>query len=83
MPHPAAPSGSSAISANVPARTNGSTWYVARSGTRRATAANPIRPTVTIPQNAVSASAACVVDAPSLLVMSSCDQLPFTVSQIP
>jgi len=31
----------------------------------------------------VSANAACVVDAPTSLVMSSCDQLPFTVSQIP
>ena len=38
---------------------------------------------VTIAQNAVSASAASVVDAPSSLVMSSCDQLPLTVSQMP
>jgi len=34
-------------------------------------------------QKAVSASAAAEVEAPSLLVMSSCDQLPFMVSQIP
>jgi hypothetical protein len=36
-----------------------------------------------MPQKAVSASAACVVDAPTSLVMSSCDQLPFAVSQKP
>src|SRR6188508_3147906 len=34
-------------------------------------------------QKAVSAIAATVVEAPSSLVMSSCDQLPLTVSQTP
>ena len=42
-----------------------------------------MRPTVTIAQNAVRATAASVVDAPSSPVMSSCDQLPLTVSQMP
>ena len=49
----------------------------------RWTAAKKILPTVTIPQKAVSASDASVVVAPSSLVMSSCDQLPLTVSQMP
>ena len=51
-------------------------------GNRRSIAANPIRPTVTIPQKAPNASDACVTDAPSW-VISSCDQLPFIVSQMP
>ena len=38
---------------------------------------------MTIAQNAVRASDATVVEAPSSLVMSSCDQLPFIVSQMP
>jgi hypothetical protein len=38
---------------------------------------------VTIPQNAVKASAACVVDAPTSLVMSSWAQFPLIVSQTP
>ena len=42
-----------------------------------------MRPTVTIPQKAVSAIAATVVEAPSSVVMSSCNQLPLTVSQMP
>ncbi len=54
-----------------------------RTGSQRSTAALRTRPTVTIVQNAVSAIAACVVEAPSSLVMSSCDQLPLTVSQKP
>ena len=52
-------------------------------GNQRWIEANSTRPTVTIPQNAVSASAAAVVEAPSSLVMSSWDQLPFIVSQMP
>ncbi len=71
------------MSTNAPASTNGSTWYVSLGGKTRWTAAKKTRPTVTIAQNAVSARAACVVDAPSSLVMSSCDQLPLTVSQMP
>ena len=45
--------------------------------------AKTTRPRVTIPQNAASASAACVAEAPSCLVISSCDQLPAIVSQPP
>ena len=54
-----------------------------RAGSQRTMAANSTRPTVTMAQNAVSASAAWVVDAPSCEVISCCDQLPFMVSQIP
>ena len=57
--------------------------YVVRGGSQFWTAAKTTRPTVTIAQKAVSAIAAMVVEAPSSLVMSSCDQLPFTVSQTP
>ena len=46
-------------------------------------AANSTRPTVTITQNVVRATAATVVDAPTSVVMSICDQLPFSVSQMP
>ena len=42
-----------------------------------------MRPTVTIPQNAVSAMDACVVEAPRSVVMYSVAQLPFVVSTIP
>ena len=52
-------------------------------GNRRWIAANSTRPTVTIAQNVVRAMAATVVEAPSSLVMSSWDQLPFIVSQMP
>src|SRR5262245_5991509 len=45
--------------------------------------ANRTRPTVTIAQNVVRASEATAVDAPSSLVMYSCDQLPFIVSHTP
>ena len=41
------------------------------------------RPKVTIAQNTVRAIAAYVVEAPRRLVMSSWDQLPFTVSHTP
>ena len=46
-------------------------------------AAKRTRPTVTIAQKAVRATAAVVVEAPSSLVMSSCDQFPLTVSHTP
>ena len=52
-------------------------------GKLRWIAANRTRPTVTIPQNVVRAMAATVVEAPTSVVMSSCDQLPFSVSQMP
>ena len=42
-----------------------------------------MRPTVTIAQNVVSAIDACVVEAPTSLVMYSVAQLPFVVSTIP
>ena len=71
------------MSTNAPASRKGRTWYVTRAGSRRWTAAKRTRPTVTIAQNAVRASAPAVVDAPSSLVRSSCDQLPFRVSQTP
>ena len=38
---------------------------------------------MTIAQNVVRAIAATVVEAPTSVVMSSCDQLPFSVSQMP
>ena len=44
---------------------------------------NSTRPTVTIAQKAVSAIDASVAEAPCSVVMSSCDQLPFIVSQMP
>ena len=53
-----------------------------RVGNRRWTAAKNTRPSVTLAQNAVSASDAIVVDAPSSF-MSSEAQFPFIVSQIP
>jgi hypothetical protein len=68
---------------NAPASTNGSRWYVRREGNRRWIAANTTLPTVTIPQNAVSARDAAVADAPTSVVMSSWAQLPLTVSQTP
>ena len=46
-------------------------------------AANRIRPTVTIPQNAVSASDATAADAPRLSVMYTVAQFPFIVSTTP
>ena len=72
------------MSTNAPARTNGSTWYVqlAREPRAGSPRRGPAR-RVTIAQNAVSASDAAVVDAPRSLVMSSCAQLPLTVSQMP
>ena len=70
------------MSTNATASTNGSTWYVSLAGKTRCTAAKRRRPRVTIPQNAVSVRDASVVDAPRS-VMSSCDQLPLIVSQIP
>ena len=54
-----------------------------RSGSHRPMAPNSTRPTVTMAQNAASASEAWVADAPSRVVMSSWDQLPFIVSQMP
>ena len=36
-----------------------------------------------MPQNAARASEAWLAEAPSRLVISSCDQLPFMVSQMP
>jgi hypothetical protein len=71
------------MSTNAPASRNGRKWYVTRAGSQVCTAAKKTRPSVTMPQNAVRARAACVVDAPSSLVRSSCDQLPFRVSQMP
>ncbi len=52
-------------------------------GSQRSIDAMTTRPIVTIAQNVVRASDATVVDAPSSLVMSICDQLPFIVSQMP
>src|SRR5215469_18920790 len=46
-------------------------------------AANKTRPMVTIPQKIASAIDACVAVAPTRVVMSSWDQLPFIVSQMP
>jgi hypothetical protein len=57
------------------ARSNGRPWYACRVENQRSTAATPICPAVTIPQNAFNAIAATVVEAPSLRVMSSWDQL--------
>ena len=54
-----------------------------RSGSRPPMPANSTRPTVTIAQNAASANEAWVAEAPRRVVMSSCDQLPFIVSQSP
>jgi hypothetical protein len=71
------------MTTNAPAKTNGSTWYVRWVGNHRWIEANSTRPTVTIAQNVVRATAAVVVEAPSSVVMSSCDQLPFIVSQMP
>ena len=83
MPATASPRGSTATSTKVTTSTNGRTWYVTRSGSHRPIAANRTRPTVTIPQNRASANEACVAEAPTRLVRSSWDQLPFIVSQIP
>ncbi len=52
-------------------------------GNHRWIEAKTTRPMVTMAQKVVSASEATVVDAPSSVVMSSWDQLPFTVSQMP
>ena len=52
-------------------------------GNQRWIEAKMTRPMVTIAQNVVSASEATVVEAPSSLVMSSWDQLPLSVSQMP
>src|SRR5580693_3540696 len=82
MPSPPAPLGSTEISANAPARMNGSTWYASRLGNQRWTAANSTRPSVTMAQNTVSASEAMIADTRSE-VRSSCDQFPFIVSQNP
>src|SRR6516164_8370300 len=48
-----------------------------------ATSTNVTRPTVTMPQNTASANEACVAEAPTRVVRSSWDQLPFIVSQMP
>jgi hypothetical protein len=56
---------------------------VTRSGSHRPIAANRTRPAVTIPQNTASATEAWVADAPTRVVRSSWDQLPFIVSQMP
>ena len=53
-----------------------------RGGIQRPIAAKSRRPTVTMAQKAVRASAAWVVEAPSEAISCS-DQLPFMVSQMP
>ena len=46
-------------------------------------AANSTRPAVTIAQNAVSATSRHTSWSAGLGVISSCDQFPFNVSQMP
>ena len=75
-------SGSCEIATNTATSSTGNTRYVTRVGIQRCRAANPTRPMVTLAQNAVSASEACVVDAP-MSFMSSDAQFPFIVSQMP
>ena len=65
------------------AATNGRIRYAVRSGSQRSMAANRIRPTVTMPQNAVSARDATAADAPRFWVMYTVAQLPFIVSTTP
>ena len=75
--------GSAAVRVKVPTSTSGRMWNVTRADNQRPIDANSTRPAVTIAQNAVRASDAWVVVAPSSDVMSSWDQLPFMVSQMP
>ena len=82
-PGAGAPSGSAAMSTNVADQHERQEVVGPRGGSQRSIAAKSTRPTVTIAQNAVRATRRRVVEAPSSLVMSSCDQLPFIVSQMP
>ncbi len=77
------PCESDAMSRKATPRTTGSTWKARWVGNQRWMDARATRPTVTIVQNTVRAMAATVVEAPTSVVMSICDQLPFIVSQMP
>src|SRR5262245_9983004 len=77
------PSEREAVSTNATARTNGSSRYVRSAGNCRWIDAKSTRPSVTIAQNVVRVRDATAVEAPSSVVMSIWDQLPFIVSHSP
>ena len=70
------------MSTNAPASTNGSTWYVSLGGSPL-DGCEDHSPDGDHPPERRQRQRRGRRDAPSSLVMSSCDQLPLTVSHMP